>query len=131
MIRLLNPFISKLTVSGSISLPFYGFLIQLSLSVLFTITNKISLALVFTFYFLIFQLFFTIYFGLFLFALHYLESIFSQLLRYISSLIILFTIFIYGISHITVSTFIVDHYFISDSEKYREGKLNQEPIKRE
>jgi len=40
---------SKLIISSSISLPFYGFFIQLSLSVLFTITKKIYLALVFTF----------------------------------------------------------------------------------
>lgn len=80
------PFISKLNISGSFHYPIYGFLLQRSLSVLFTITNKLYLALVFTFYFYplysdcLYSL--TVYnsFNLFMaflhFALHYFVSIF-------------------------------------------------------
>lgn len=97
---------------------FLGFFLQLSLSVLFTITNKFYLALVFTFLlsqiYLTF-LFYTVFFYLFfLFALHYFESLFPQLLRYVSSLSIFFSIFIYGFSFHYFDDF-VDHIFISQS----------------
>lgn len=97
--------------------PFFGFFLQLSLSVLFTITNKFYLALVFTFFtFLdLFNFFLSVNFYLFfLFALHYFESFFPKLLRYVSSFSIFFSIFIYGFSFHYFDD-LVDHIFISQS----------------
>ena len=51
-------------------------------------------------------------YGFFLFALHYFESFFPKLLRYVSSFSIFFSIFIYGFSFHYFDDF-VDHIFIS------------------
>lgn len=123
MIRLCFPFIYILTVSGSISLPFFFIFLgsffnfpsrYYSLS-LINFTQPWSLP----FTFLYFKAYavgnISFYFGFFPFALHYLESFFPQLLRYISSLSIIFTIFIYGYSLYHYFDDLVDHLFISQS----------------
>jgi len=104
------------TVSGSFHSLLFGFFIQFSLSVLFTITNKIYLA----FFFLLFTSFLSIYFYI-NFLLAYFISFFTtlkvifflQLLRYFSSLNIFFHSFLLGYRFLSFSLFVTNFLLVN------------------